>query len=291
MSHRPFWLRFAPILFLALWSLGYPVAKIALQHASPMTILGLRFACVLALMGGLFAVLRPPLPQTRREWGHLAIVGFLLQAVYFGMAYFGFQAGVGAGTMALIMSFQPILVALIAPFWTSETVTRKIWIGLALGLAGALTVIVARAQIEAPSIFGFTCAFLALFGITAGSLWEKRFGVRHHPVTSNLIQYAAGFLGILPLLALQESFAIDWDWPFVWAMAYLVIGNSVIAVGLLLAMIRVGEVARVSALFFLVPPLAAILAWLMIAEVMPQLAWAGFALASAGVYIATRKPV
>jgi len=289
MSHRPLWLILAPFIFLGLWSTGYPIAKVALRYADPMAILALRFGCVVLIMAGLFIVVRPPLPGHRADWGHLALVGFLIQAVYFGMTYFGFQAGIGAGTMALVMSFQPILIALAAPFLTSETVSRKAWIGLALGLAGTLAVIGARTQIEPPTLFGFACAFVALLGITTGSLWEKKFGLSHHPITSNLIGYSAGFLGILPVLALQSSFDVDWTWPFIGALAYLVIGNSVIAVGLLLAMIRAGEVARVSALFFMVPPLAAVIAWVMIGEVMPPLAWTGFALASTGVYIATRK--
>jgi drug/metabolite transporter (DMT)-like permease len=76
-------------------------------------------------------------------------------------------------------------------------------------------------------------------------------------------------------------------WQFVAALAYLVIGNSVVAVGLLLAMIRAGEVSRVSALLYLVPPIAALIAWLLPGEVMPLLAWPGMAVAAAGVFIAT----
>ena len=82
---------------------------------------------------------------------------------------------------------------------------------------------------------------------------------------------------------------IDWTWQFSAALAYLVIGNSVIAVGLLLAMIRAGDVSRVSALFFLVPPLAALIAWAMLGEIMPPLAWGGMAVASLGVFLATRR--
>ena len=40
------------------------------------------------------------------------------------------------------------------------------------------------------------------------------------------------------------------------ALAYLVIGNSLVAMTLLMAMIRAGEVSRVSSLFYLVPPVA-----------------------------------
>ena len=86
-----------------------------------------------------------------------------------------------------------------------------------------------------------------------------------------------------------ETFQINWTWEFSLALSYLVIGNSVIAVGLLLAMIRAGDVSRVSALFFLVPPLAALLAWLLLGEIMPPIAWAGMVIAAFGVYLATRS--
>jgi drug/metabolite transporter (DMT)-like permease len=69
-----------------------------------------------------------------------------------------------------------------------------------------------------------------------------------------------------------------------------VIGNSIIAMSLLLAMIRAGEVARVSSLFYLVPPLSALIAWPLVGEEMPPLGWAGFALAAIGVAIASRTP-
>ena len=290
MQHRPLWLTLAPFIFLILWSVGYSVAKIGLQFTGPMTLLALRFGSVIVIMGVLFVVIRPPLPKTRADWLHLAFVGFLLQAVYFGMNYYAFNSGVGAGTLALVMSFQPILVALIAPLWTKEIISRKSWIGLALGLAGTLLVIASRTEIEPPTLLGMTFCSIALLGITSGSLWEKRFGLNHHPVTANLVGYTAGFIGILPALALQDSFEIEWTGTFIAALAYLVVGNSVIAVGLLLAMIRAGDVSRVSALFFLVPPLAALTAWVLLGEIMPPLAWVGLAFASLGVYLATRKP-
>lgn len=291
MPTRPLWLTLAPFIFLALWSVGYSVAKIGLLYTDPMTLLALRFGCVILIMAVLFAILRPPLPRTRADWAHLAFVGFLIQAVYFGMNYYAFSAGIGAGTLALLMSFQPILVALLAPLWTTETITRRSWIGLALGLLGTLLVIGSRTTIEPPSMLGLTFAAIALLGITSGSLWEKRHGLSHHPVTANLIGYTAGFIGIIPALALQNDFHVDWTPAFIAALAYLVIGNSVIAVGLLLAMIRAGDVSRVSALFFMVPPLAALTAWILLGEVMPLLAWIGLGAASLGVYLATRKGV
>ena len=283
----PRWLVLAPALFLGLWSTGYVAAKFGLAFAEPMTFLALRFACVVAIMAVLFFVLRPPLPNTPMDWAHLAIVGFLIQSMYFGMCYMAFKSGLAVGTLALVLSLQPILVGLVAPRWAGENVGWQRWIGLVLGLLGAAVVIVARLEIEPPTALSFLYGILALFGITAGSLWEKRFGVSHHPVTANLIGYAAGLAGVVPFMLLLESMRIDWTWAFGAMLAYLVLGNSLIAVGLLLAMIRAGDVSRVSALFFLVPPLAALVAWIVLDEIMPPLAWVGMAVAAAGVFMAT----
>ena len=285
---KPLWLTLAPVMFLCLWSMGYVVAKIGLKYAEPMTLLVLRYVAVVAIMGLLFLILRPPLPKTRADWGHVAFVGFLIQAIYFGMSYFAFRAGVAAGTVALIMSLQPIIVAIIAPRWSGEAISARMWVGLTLGLIGAAIVIIARSSIAAPSVFGFLFCALGLAGITIGSLWEKRFGLSHHPVTANLIGFTAGLTGVLPAMLLTETMQVTWTWEFSAALAYLVIGNSVIAVGLLLAMIRAGDVGKVSALFYLVPPMAAILAWFLLDEIMPPLAWAGMAVAAVGVWMATR---
>ncbi|WP_102110105.1 DMT family transporter [Oceaniglobus roseus] len=286
---RPLWLAAAPVVFLLLWSGGYAVAKIGLEHAAPLTILCLRYALVVGIMGAAFVVLRPPLPKRAADWGHLALVGVLIQTVYFGMTYMALLNGLSAGLAAIILSFQPILVALIAPRWSGEPIRIATWIGLVLALAGAVTVIVARLDISPPPPLVFLLALLGLAGITGATLWEKRFGLSHHPVTANLIGYGAGLICLLPFWAVQDAAPVRWNWEFVWVMVYLVLGNSVIAVGLLLAMIRAGEVARVSALMFLVPPLAGLIAWATLGEVMPPLAWVGFALAGGGVYLATRR--
>ena len=189
-----------------------------------------------------------------------------------------------------MVCLQPILVALIAPRFVGETVDRRGWIGLVLGLAGAALVILGRSSVQAESAFGIACTVLALFGITAGTLYEKRFGASHHPVAANLIQYAVGTAFCLPAALMTESLAVDWAPGFLWAMAYLVLANSLLALSLLLAMIRAGEVSRVSALFYLVPALSALCAWPMLGEAMPALAWAGMALAGLGVALVSRRP-
>jgi drug/metabolite transporter (DMT)-like permease len=288
-SPRPLWLITAPAVFLVLWSGGFAVAKIGLSHAEPLTILALRYGVLVALMLPLAVILRVPMPATWRGWADVAVVGFLIQVVYFVACYVAFKSGVSAGGVAIIVCLQPILVALIAPYLVGERVNQWGWIGLALGLLGAAIVISARGAIAVQNNFGLICAVVGLLGITAGTLWEKRFGKSHHPVAANLIQYAVGAAVTVPLAYASEGMAIRWDAEFVAVMAYLVIGNSIIALGLLLAMIRVGEVSRVSALFYLVPPLSALIAWPMLGERLSPLAWVGMVIAAAGVALVSRK--
>lgn len=279
----------APVVFLLLWSAGYAIAKLGLRYAEPFTMLSLRYGVVVLLLGPLALIMRPAFPTRAADWGHLAIVGFLIQFLYFAIAWAAFLAGMPAALFAIIVCLQPILVALAAPKWVGERVGILAWLGLGLGLAGAAVAVLARGNVESASALGLSLSALALFGITAGTLWEKRFGRNHHPIASNLIQYTVGFALTLPAALLFESMQIDWQPQFVWVMIYLIFGNSLLAMTLYLAMIRAGAVARVSSLFYLVPALAALFAWPILGEKMPPMAWAGMALAGLGIALVARR--
>lgn len=280
-------LRIAPVIFLIFWSGGFSAGKIGVSFTHPMTFLAVRYGIVLALLAPLLLWRRPPLPKTRVQWVHLAVVGVLIQGFYFALSYVALSSTISSAAVAMIVSLQPILVALAAPRLAAEHVSRLTWIGLGLGLLGTALVITARSQVEAISTIGVLAAFGALACIATGTMYEKRYGVGHHPITANVVQYAAGLAVALPFALLREDLHVQWTAPFILALAYLVICNSLIAMTLLLLMIRHGEVSRVSALFFLDPPLAAVISWLLLDEAMPPLAWVGLALAAAGVALAS----
>ena len=189
----------APALFILLWSGGFTALKAGLAYAEPITYLSLRYGVVLAVLVPLFLIMRPPLPKRPAEWGHQAVIGILVQTLYFGLAYMAMRLGISAGLQALIVSLQPILVGILAPGLVHERVGLVQWLGLGLGVLGAALVIMTRSAVDATSAAGILCSFGALFGMTAGTLYEKRFGIAQHPVTSNLVQYAVGFAAVLPL--------------------------------------------------------------------------------------------
>lgn len=278
----------APAAFVLLWSAGFSFVALGLPDSEPITFLALRYALVLALLAPALLVLRPPLPQTQRDWIDLAVVGLLLQALYFTLLYLALDLEDSAGTVALIVSLQPILVALLAPRLAGERVTALRWMGLGVGLAGAAIVIASRSSVGGSSAAGLLCAGAALVAITAGTLYERRYGSEHHPVSANAVQFTVALAVTLPPALVLEGFPVEWTRDLAVSLAYLVLANSLLAVSLLLMMIRRGEASRVSALFFLVPPLAAIIAWAVLGESLPGAAWAGMALAAVGVAAATR---
>ena len=283
-------LALAPALFLLLWSGGFTVAKIGLSYSDPLTLLAIRYGCVVVLLLPLYFIYKPALPNGRSQWVNLIVVGFLIQVVYFGTAWMAFVKGSSAGSLALITSLQPILVALLMPLVSGERVSVTRWLGLALGLLGTFLVLYGNLGIQPLSITVLVFSVSALIAFTLATVWEKRFGVAHHPLTSNLVQYVVGFLCTLPLAMLFEPMMVTITPVFLAALAYLVLGNSILAISLLLMMIRNGEATRVSALFFLVPPTAAVMAWIVMDEKMTPLAWGGMAIAAVGVRLATRVP-
>jgi drug/metabolite transporter (DMT)-like permease len=277
----PAWLRAAPLLFLLFWSSGYPLSKLGMSYAAPFTFMEVRYAIVLAVIVPLFLWLRPPLPQRRLDYLHLGVIGFLIQTVYFAGCYMAFAVHTSSGVVALIASLQPLLVAVLAPLLVGERTGALGWVGLALGFAGAAITIAGYEHAQHFPILGILSAILALCGMTGGTLYEKRFGTTQHPVTANLVQYVVAFLTTTPLALVH--FHLVPSAKFFAIVGYLVVANSLIAISLFLAMVRFGRAAQASALFYLVPPLAAVMAWLVLGEPVPKPALIGMAVAGLGV--------
>src|SRR5690606_7893973 len=97
------------------------------------------------------------------------------------------------------------------------------WAGLGLGLTGAVIVILARSEIEAEPPLAIALTVGALLAMVTATLYEKRFGVSHHPVTSNFVQYAISFPAVMLAAWLLEPMRVDWTIELGAALAYLVV--------------------------------------------------------------------
>lgn len=283
-----FW-RAAPIVFLILWSGGYGFAKLGLEYADPMTLLALRYGLAVAVLLPLALMMRPHWPQGAGHWTAIAVTGFLIQGVYFGLAYLAMKQGMNAGTTAIIMALQPALVATFSPLTGGKSGGSLLWLGLGIGFCGVLLAVVSEGSLGPSPLGAALLAVGALAGISGATLFEKAQGRKTDPVAGGLVQYAVGFTLIAPVAVATESMTVDWQPGLIVALAWLVLGNSLISISLYIAMIARGDVTQISSLMYLVPPLALAMAWALLGEQLRPLALAGLALSALGVYIVTRQ--
>lgn len=279
----------APMLFVLLWSTGFIGSKLGLPYAEPLTFLLLRFAFVLALLVPAALVLKSRWPENPAQAGHLAVAGLLLHGGYLGGVFSAIDAGAPAGIVSLIVGMQPLLTAAAAGTFLGERVTRRQWVGLALGLAGVAMTVSDKTAWQAPTPAAMTAAIVALLSITAGTLYQKRHGASAGLAASSVIQFAAAGALLLPIALATESMAVRWTAQFIFALGWLVLVLSIGAITLLYLLLRRGEAARVSTLFYATPPTTAVMAWYLFGEWLGPLAWAGMGLAAAAIWLAMRR--
>lgn len=276
------------MLFVLLWSTGYLGAKAGLPYAEPFTLLFLRFVLALALLAPLVMWLRPAMAMSGRERAHLMVSGLLLHGVYLGGVFAAIKLGLSAGLTALIVGAQPLLTSLAAPLLFGEQPSVRHWLGILLGFGGISLILGggADADVALPALLA---AVAALVGITAGTLYQKRFCTQHDLLAVTVHQYVPT-VALFGLIALGfETREVAWTLPFVAALLWLVLALSLGAILLLTYLIKHGEASRVASLFYLVPPVTAVMAWLWFGEPLGWIKVAGIALVALGVWLVMRR--
>ena len=284
--------RLLPLFFVLLWSTGFIGAKYGLPYAEPFTFLVTRYALVIALMTLVALAMRAPWPANAREAAHIAVTGLLLHGIYLSGVFISIDRGLPAGISALVVGMQPLLTGALAGLLLGERVSRRQWMGLALGFGGVALVVGSKASVDslAPETLWHMVmpAVAALFGITAGTLYQKRFCPRFDLRTGSVVQFLPT-LAVSAIIALNtETMHIEWTGDFIFALGWLVVVLSVGAVSLLGLLIRSGSAVNVASLFYLTPPATALIAWAMFDERLSALAIAGMGVAVGGVWLARK---
>jgi drug/metabolite transporter (DMT)-like permease len=267
-----------------LWSTGFIAAKYGLPYAPPVAFLLVRFLLVAGLMT-IVALATGATWPTRREVGPLVVAGALVHAVYLGGVFVAIKSGMAAGTSAMIVGVQPLLTVLLARAWLGERVLPRQWLGLVLGLAGVWLVIRHKVSFSGDTA-GLLPVVLALVGISVGTLYQKRHCVHVDLRAAAVVQFTACAVLVTPLVVWLDAEPIHWTLPFVFALGWSVLVLSVGAISLLYWLLRHGAAASVARLFYLVPPVTALMAWVLFGETLERLAIVGMILIAAGVAMA-----
>jgi drug/metabolite transporter (DMT)-like permease len=269
--------------FVAVWGAGYVATKVGLQYAPPFTFLSLRYVFGLLCLAPVVLLWKPRWPKSGAELGHLVVAGLLMHAVQLGGSHYAQYLGMSAGVAALIISCQPLVTALVASRWMGEKLAPRQWAGVVIGLAGIVLVVghkIDSREVSAGSLIG---TLFALAGVTAATLYQRRFSPKADLKAAAVVQFAASLAVLAPLALVVEGFPLSWAWQMWAAIAFLVIFASILAVSVLHLLMRRGEATRVASMMYLPPVFAVVVEAATFGIVPSGLALAGIAVTCAGV--------
>jgi drug/metabolite transporter (DMT)-like permease len=274
--------RLAPAVFVVLWATGFIGARYAMPWSEPFSFLAVRFAIAFALLGVLMLLLKTARAGWR-EAVHAAFAGMLMHGIYLGGVFWAIRHGMPAGLSALIIGLQPLITAVMAGLFLGERILPRHWFGLAVGFAGVSIVLWPKLGAIGGGVTAatLTASVISVIGMSAGTIWQKRFITGVDLVTVTLYQY----LGATVLMAIGSLATAE----LVLAMAWLVLVLSLGAILLLMYLIRHGEMAKVASLFYLVPACTALMAWVLFGEDLSLVQVLGMVIATLGVGMATAQ--
>src|ERR1700682_4306416 len=256
--------RAAPAIFVVLWSTGFIATKYVLHNAEPLTYLTIRMAVVVGLMAVIVAIARPRWPD-RSGIVHSIVAGILVHGFYLGGTAVALAHSIPAGLSALIPGLQPILTSTLANRWLGERVTPLQWTGVVLGPAAVVLILHGR-QMSGQAGGGGLASGVSLVSITLGTLYQRRYCGSIDWRAGNLVQFVAVAIFFATGAWLFERNVVHWTGEFVLSLIWLAVMLSIGSIGLLYWLIRRSAASSVASLFYLVPAVTAVMAYVLFGE-------------------------
>jgi drug/metabolite transporter (DMT)-like permease len=276
--------RFAPVLFVALWSTGFVGAKYGLPYADPFIFLAVRVVIAAIILFAIAAILKAPIAIGAAAITRSSLIGFFLHACYLGGVFFSISKGLPAGVAAVVTSLQPVLVSLLAVKVLGEQLKARQVMGLALGLIGVVLVLGPSFDADIP-ISGVIGILVALVGSTTATLLQKKIGAGVPLLAGTAYQYLASGLVLTVAAIATGGTHIQWSGKFILAFVWLIAVLSVGAILLLLWLLNTGSAASVSSLFYLIPPATALEAFFLFGEKVNTQGFLGIGITALGVWL------
>ena len=276
--------KFAPLLFVLLWSTGFVGAKYGLPYADPFIFLGIRVLIASVILFAIASIIKSPIAIGSKAISSSVLIGFFLHACYLGGVFFAISKGLPAGVAAVVTSLQPVLVSILAVKVLGERLRIKQLAGLFLGLIGVVLVLGPSFNADIPTV-GVIAIFVALIGSTSATLLQKKIGSGIPLVAGTAYQYLGSGAVLLAIAVATGGTSIQWSGKFVLAFIWLIAVLSVGAILLLLWLLNTGSAASVSSLFYLVPPATAVEAFFLFGEKVNTQGFLGIGVTALGVWL------
>ena len=279
---------------VVVWGASFIATKVALQDVSPITVVWLRFGMGVVILGIAVTIRKQFALPKRNEWGYFALVGFLGITFHQWMQSTALQTS-RASTTAWIVATTPVFMALLGWLALKEKLTRLQTGGIALATLGVLLVVsncdpttISFKQFGAP---GDILILISSLNWAVFSALSRR-GLREHPATrmmfyvmtlgwlfSSVLFFTSSGPHELPQLTSNGWMGITFLGVFCSGLAYIAWYDALQAL----------PTGQLGAFLYLEPPVAVIIAAIILAEPITWAALLGGGIILFGVWMVNRK--
>ena len=282
--------RYAPWIFVVIWSSGFVVAKYAFNSSDVIFFLAIRLFIAAGILALLTLAFGQSLKLSKSDFLASLVIGIALHTLYLGGVWEAIAQGSPAGIASVITSMQPIFVSVLAIKFLGESLSKRELVGLTLGFAGvALVLSPAFSLTGEMTLWALLLLAIAVFGSTSATLLQKKMGHSIPLLAGTTYQFLISAIILMVISIATGRTSLDWNLESFLAMSWAVLVTSVIAILLLLWMLTRGSAARVSSLLYLVPPMAAIQAFLLFGEKLNPQAIIGILMTAVGVALVQKR--
>lgn len=265
---RNAWIAF--IAVCVIWGTTYLAIKVALETIPPFLMGGIRYLIAGTLLGGILVARGERLPPAR-EWGSLALLGFLMIALGNGGVNWAEQY-LASGITAVVIATSPFwMVAIDAMLPGGERLSGRKLTGLLVGFSGIVLLVWPDITLEGANgrevLYGIVAVQIACAGWAVASSYTKR-----HAVTRNVLVVAAvqmffggAFMTIAGTMT-GEWAALSFNTRTTSALVYLVVAGSLVAFAAYSYALRHLPIATVSLYTYVNPVIAVALGTLLLGE-------------------------
>jgi drug/metabolite transporter (DMT)-like permease len=282
----------APWIFVVLWSTGFVAARYATADTGPLTFLAVRMVLAAGALA-FVAAIRTATRVERRLVPWVVLAGIGMHVLYLGGVFVAIDRGLPSGVSALIAGLHPVLTALASRRVLGERLIRLQWLGVGLGFAGVVAVVIDRLLTHSSGVTAMTmgASAISVLGMSGGTLIQRKKCSAMPLLWGTVIQYAGAGVVLLIVASLWEHFDFHITSRSLFALLWAVVVLSIAAVLLMLWLLQRRAASQVTSLFFLTPALSTIEGAVLFSERLGVLAVAGLLISLLGVAFVTRKAI
>ena len=273
---------------LVLWASAFVAIRHLGEEFSPGA-LSLGRLVVGSLVLGAVLMTRGWVRPRKADWLPLVTIGLLWFAIY-NVALNEGERRVDAGTAAMLIQLSPVLIAVLAVLFLRERSAPTLWIGLVVAFAGVAVISLATSSGSNSDVLGVLLCLVAAAAYSVSVILQKPLLSRMPAIQVTWIACTIGAVVCLPFAGQLVSEAAaapvtDLGW-----VVYLGVLPTAIAFTTYAYALTHMSASSLGVTTYLVPPITVLMAWVLLDETPPAMAYVGGALALVGVALARRKP-